>query len=109
MRALEIAILRQDPLRRAAALKLLGTSLRLSGRSREALEPIRGALQICANASDALLEAELLHEAGVAHAECGDHAAAREMWTTALSAFERIGAQVQAQRVRSVMESQPQA
>jgi tetratricopeptide (TPR) repeat protein len=108
-RALEIAILRQDPLRRAAALKLLGTSLRLSGRSREALEPIRGALQICANASDALLEAELHHEAGVAHAECGDHAAAREMWTNALTAFERIGAQVQAQRVRAVMESQPPA
>src|SRR6185369_15142984 len=46
-RALEIAILRQDPLRRASALKLLGVSLRMSGRSQEALDPIRGALQIC--------------------------------------------------------------
>jgi tetratricopeptide (TPR) repeat protein len=103
-RALEIAILRQDPLRRAAALKLLGISLRLSGKSREALEPLRGALQICANAADALLEAELHYEAGMAHAECGDHLAAREMWTTALDAFEHIGARAQAQRVRSTIE-----
>jgi hypothetical protein len=31
------------------------------------------------------------------------------MWTTALGAFERIGAQVQAEKVRSMMESQVQA
>lgn len=99
-RALEIAILRQDPIRRAAALKLLGISLRLSGRPDEALEPLRGALRICANADDALLEAELQFETGLACVECGDHPQAMESWTTALHGFERIGAHAHAEKVR---------
>jgi tetratricopeptide (TPR) repeat protein len=102
-RALEIAILRHDPQRRAAALKLLGISLRRAGRPDESLEPLRGACTICENADDALLEGEVHYETGLSHAVLGDAGAAHESWTNALKVFERIGATSQAQRVREAM------
>jgi tetratricopeptide (TPR) repeat protein len=102
-RALEIAILRQDPLRRASALKLLGVSLRLSGRAQESLDPLRGALAICANADDALLEAEVLVETGSALADTGDRGAARESLESALQVYKRIGATKQALRVEEIV------
>ena len=102
-KALEIAILRQDPVRRASALKLLGVSLRMMGRPKEALDPLRGALTMCSNADDKLLEAEVLYETGLALAAAGDQAEARDTWVAALEAFQRIGALTQAQWVRSAL------
>ena len=63
-RALEIASLRQDSLRRAAGLKLLGACLRLGGCGRDALEPLNGALALSEAGEDVLLSGEILFELG---------------------------------------------
>ncbi len=102
-RALEIAELRQDKLRRAAALRLRGASLRLAGQASEALEPLRTAMTLSAVAEDALLGGEIMYECGLALADSGDLAAARQSWTAALDAFERIGAGDWIDRVRTVL------
>jgi tetratricopeptide (TPR) repeat protein len=103
-RALEIAALRQDPLRRAAGLKLLGVSLRLGGRPKDAIEPLRTAFALSEGAEDALLSGEILYECGLALAEAGDRARARESWLRAQSLFERIGAAACCERVRDALD-----
>lgn len=102
-RALEIAELRQDKLRRAAALKLRGESLRLAGHPSDALDPLRTAMTLSAVAEDALLGGEVMYECGLALADTGDLLAARQSWTAALDAFERIGAGDWIARVRSLL------
>ena len=99
-RALQIAELRQDKLRRAAALKLRGTLLRQSGRPAEALDPLRTAMTLAAVTEDALLGGEVMYECGLALAATGDLGGARESWTSALDAFERIGAVDWVERVK---------
>lgn len=102
-RALEIAELRHDKLRRAAALKLRGVSLRLAGHPAEALEPLRTAMTLSAVTEDALLGGEVMYECGQALAAIGDLEAAKRSWSSALDAFERIGALDWVERVRGLL------
>lgn len=102
-RALEIASLREDPLRRAAGLKLLGISLHRDGRAQDAVEALTHALTVSAHAQDALLCGEINFECGMAHAQLGNASAARQSWAMALDTFERMGATTWADRVRNVM------
>jgi tetratricopeptide (TPR) repeat protein len=104
-RALEIAALRQDPLRRASGLKLLGVSLRLSGRAKDAIEPLRTAFALSEGAEDALLCGEILYECGLALCDVGDKPRARESWLRSLSTFERIGAAAWVERVHSALDA----
>ncbi|MEO5567464.1 MAG: tetratricopeptide repeat protein [Gemmatimonadaceae bacterium] len=103
-RALEVAELRQDRLRRAAALKLRGSHLRLSGRPADALEPLRTAMALSAVAEDALLGGEIMFECGLALAGLGREAEARQSWSAALDAFDRIGAQGWVDRVNGLLD-----
>jgi tetratricopeptide (TPR) repeat protein len=103
-RALEIAALRQDPLRRASGLKLLGISLRLGDRAKDAVEPLRTAFALSEGAEDALLSGEILYECGLTLAAADEQARARESWVRALNIFERIGAAAWAERVRDVLD-----
>jgi hypothetical protein len=104
-RALEIASLRKDSLRRAAGLKLLGACLRLGGCGRDALEPLNGALTLSEAGEDVLLSAEILFECGMAQKECGDLAAARDCWERARQAFERTAATAMVERTRAELEA----
>jgi tetratricopeptide (TPR) repeat protein len=104
-RVLEIAALRQDSLRRASGLRLLGVSLRLGGQPKDAIEPLRNAHALCKDAEDAFLSGEILHEMGLAQAECGDARGARNSWLLALQAFERIGASAWAARIQEKLDS----
>jgi Flp pilus assembly protein TadD len=92
-RALEVAELRHDRMRRAAALKLRGIALRIDGRPSEALEPLRTAMALSAVSEDALLGGEIMYECGLALADLGRLSEARQSFMAALDAFERIGAQ----------------
>jgi tetratricopeptide (TPR) repeat protein len=102
-RALEIAALRSDPLRRAAGLKLLGVSMRLSARPKDAIDPLTTALVLSREGEDALLSGEILYEIGLAHSCANDMVAAREAWNEALRLFERIGATLMVNRVRDAL------
>jgi tetratricopeptide (TPR) repeat protein len=75
----------------------------MMGRPQEALDPLRGALTMCSNADDRLLEAEVLYETGLALAAAGDREAARETWAASLKEFRRIGALTQAQWVEDAI------
>ena len=75
----------------------------MSGRADEALDPLRGALTMCANSDDKLQEAEVLYEMGLALSATGDAAGAGESWRAALQAFQRIGALTQMQWVRDAI------
>jgi tetratricopeptide (TPR) repeat protein len=92
-RALEVAELRQDKLRRAAALKLSGVALCLGGKPEEALEHFRTALTLSAVSEDALLGGEILYECGLALADLERGEEAKQSFLAALDAFKRIGAQ----------------
>jgi hypothetical protein len=104
-RALSIAEQRGDAARRAAALKLKGTHERLSGNPLGAQHTLSHALTLSAVAEDALLGAELLFQFGTAAWSFGDEDMGREVLSTALEAFERIGARQWAGRVRSRLTS----
>jgi tetratricopeptide (TPR) repeat protein len=99
-RALEIAERRDDSVRKAAALKLRGAYERLSGRAHEAADTLRHALTLAAVGEDALLGAEILYQFGIALYDANDTSMAREVWNTALDAFERIAAREWVARVR---------
>jgi tetratricopeptide (TPR) repeat protein len=103
-RALEISELRQDRGRRAAALKLRGISLRVAGRSAEALDPLRTAMALSAVSEDALLGGEIMYECGLALADLGQVTEARQSFLAALDAFERIGAGGWVDRVRNSLD-----
>jgi tetratricopeptide (TPR) repeat protein len=100
-RAKEIAELRGDDLRLAAALRLRGTHERLSGRPGDATDTLRYALTLSAITEDALLGAETLFQFGMALDEFGDAKAARSALESALEAFQRIGAWRWVARVRT--------
>ena len=99
-RSLEIAEQRDDDVRRAGALKLLGSYQRLAGRPAEAADTFRRALTLSAVGEDALLGAEVLYQFGLALHDLGDRDAARQAWNGALQAFERISARQWVGRVR---------
>ncbi|MEP6492609.1 MAG: tetratricopeptide repeat protein [bacterium] len=99
-RALEIAEQRGDDVRRAAALKQRGAYERLVGRPAEAVEVLRVAMTLSAVGEDALLGAEILYQFGLALDAAGDKKGARDVWTSALEAFERIAARQWVGRVR---------
>ncbi len=98
--ALEIAEQRNDDVRRAGALKLLGAYQRLAGRPAEATETLERALTLSAVGEDALLGAEILYQFGLALHDRGDEDPARQIWGAALEAFERISARQWVGRVR---------
>jgi tetratricopeptide (TPR) repeat protein len=100
MRAKEIAELRGDDLRLAAALKLKGAYERLSGRPGDATDTLRHALTLSAISEDALLGAETLFQFGMALSDFGDPKGAANAWYSALEAFERIGARQWVARVQ---------
>jgi tetratricopeptide (TPR) repeat protein len=91
-RALSIAEQRHDIVRRAAAMKLRGAHERLSGDADSAADTLSHALTLSAVGEDAMIGAEILYQFGNALADRGVEKSAREVWTTALEAFERIGA-----------------
>lgn len=99
-RSLEIAEQRGDDVRRAGALKLLGSYQRLSGRPAEAAETFRHALTLSAVGEDAVLGAEVLYQFGLALHDLGDRTSARQVWNASLEAFERISARQWVGRVR---------
>jgi tetratricopeptide (TPR) repeat protein len=99
-RALEIADKRDDQLRKAAALKLRGAYERMVGRANDATDTLRSALTLSAVGEDALLGAEILYQFGLALYDANDTSMAREVWNTALDAFERIAAPEWIARVR---------
>jgi tetratricopeptide (TPR) repeat protein len=103
MRAKEIAQIRGDDLRLAAALKLKGAHERLSGRAADATDTLRYALTLSAISEDALLGAETLYQFGLALHDFGDPKGARNAWYSALDAFERIGARRWVGRVQARM------
>jgi len=100
LRAFEIADQRDDDVRRAGALKLLGAYQRLTGLPTEAVDTLQRALTLSAVAEDALLGAEILYQFGVALHDMGDKDAARQVWGAALEAFERISARQWVGRAR---------
>jgi tetratricopeptide (TPR) repeat protein len=100
MRAKEIAQIRNDDLRLAAALRLKGAYERMSGRAGEATDTLRYALTLSAITEDALLGAETLYQFGLALHDFGDQKGARSAWDGALEAFERIGARQWVGRVQ---------
>lgn len=100
MRAKEIAELRGDDLRLAAALKLKGAHERMSGRAADATDTLRYALTLSAITEDALLGAETLYQFGLALDAFGDPKGAKNAWYSALEAFERIGARQWVGRVQ---------
>jgi tetratricopeptide (TPR) repeat protein len=100
MRALEIAEQRDDDVRRAGALKLLGAYQRLSGRPTEAAATLERAATLSAISEDAVLGAEVLYQFGLALHAAGDEGSARQVWEAALEAFERIAARQWVRRVR---------
>lgn len=99
-RSLEIAEQRNDDVRRAGGLKLLGSYQRLAGRPAEAVETLRHALTLSAVGEDALLGAEVLYQFGLALHDLGDRDSARQVWNASLEAFERISARQWVGRVR---------
>ncbi len=99
-RAREIAELRDDDLRLAAALKLQGAYERLSGRTAEATDTLRHALTLSAITEDALVGAEVLYQFGLALLAFGDSKRAIDALNSALDAFERMGARQWVARVR---------
>jgi tetratricopeptide (TPR) repeat protein len=99
-RAREIAELRDDDLRLAAALKLQGAYERMIGKSCDATDTLRHALTLSAITEDALLGGEILYQFGLALEAFGDHKGAGESLTSALEAFERIGARQWVGRAR---------
>jgi tetratricopeptide (TPR) repeat protein len=99
-RSLDIAEQRSDDVRRAGALKLLGSYQRLTGRPNEAVETLRHALTLCAGGEDAILGAELLYQLGHATYAMADPEGAQQIWNAALVAFERISARQWISRVR---------
>lgn len=102
-RALEVAQLRRDDVRRAAALKLRGAYERLTGRPAAAVETLRHALTLSALGEDALLGGEVLYQFGCALFDDGDEATAKEVWQTALEAFERMAAKDWIIRLQDVL------
>jgi tetratricopeptide (TPR) repeat protein len=102
-RATEIAELRRDDVRLAAALKLKGAHERLSGRPADATDTLRHALTLSAISEDALLGAETLYQFGMALHDFGDEKGAAHAWQSALDAFERIGARQWVGRVRKML------
>ncbi len=99
-RAREIAELREDDLRLAAALKLQGAYERLSGRAGEATDTLRHALTLSAITEDALVGAEVLYQFGLSLLAFGDAKRGADALNSALDAFERMGARQWAGRVR---------
>lgn len=106
-RALQVAELRRDDVRRAAALKLLGAYERLMGRYGSAVENLRHALTLSTLGEDALLGAEVLYQFGQALHASGDVRMATEVWEAALAAFRRIDAQDWINRTVIVLSSGP--
>jgi tetratricopeptide (TPR) repeat protein len=100
-RALDIANQRRDPARRAAALKLRGIWEHRFSDPRVAVDTLRMALAEARATEDALLVGEILFELGEALAGSGDEIAGRDVWNTALAAFERIGAKAWVSRVQA--------
>jgi tetratricopeptide (TPR) repeat protein len=91
-RALDIAERRRDGLRRAAALRLRGAYLRLTGSPGDAIGALGHALTLCAAGEDALLGAEILYQFGLALWALGDRSTAQQVWTSARESFVRIDA-----------------
>jgi tetratricopeptide (TPR) repeat protein len=99
-RSLEIAEQRDDDVRRAGALKLLGAYQRLAGRPTDAVETLRHALTLSAVGEDAMLGAELLYQFGHALDGLKETDNARQVWSAALDAFDRISARRWMDRTR---------
>jgi tetratricopeptide (TPR) repeat protein len=106
-RALQVAELRRDDVRRAAALKLLGAFERLMGRYESSVETLRHALTLSTLGEDALLGAEVLYQFGQALHAAGDARMATEVWEAALEAFQRIAAQDWIDRTQHVLTAGP--
>jgi tetratricopeptide (TPR) repeat protein len=106
-RALQVAELRRDDVRRAAALKLLGAYERLMGRHDSAVETLRHALTLSTLGEDALLGAEVLYQFGQALHASGDVRMAGEVWDAALEAFRRISAEDWIERTQDVLSNGP--
>jgi tetratricopeptide (TPR) repeat protein len=100
-RALAVAEQRQDPTRRAAALRLRGAIERRRGDFVKSLETLRLAVSLSEGTSDVRLRGEILFELGESLAASSDQRSARDVWMTALDAFERIGAKAWITRVRA--------
>jgi tetratricopeptide (TPR) repeat protein len=107
VRALQVAELRRDDIRRAAALKLRGAYERLMGRSETAVETLRHALTLSTLGEDALLGAEVLYQFGLALHAAGDARMAGDVWRAALEAFQRIAAPDWIERTREVLSQGP--
>lgn len=105
-RAREIAELREDDLRLAAALKIQGAYERLSGRPAEATDTLRHALTLSAITEDALVGAEVLYQFGLALFAFGDTRRGTDAMNSALDAFERMGARQWVGRVREKLTNQ---
>jgi tetratricopeptide (TPR) repeat protein len=99
-RAREIAELRSDDVRLAAALKLQGAYERLTGRAAEATDTLRHALTLSAITEDALVSAEVLYQFALALLALGDPNRGTDALNSALDAFNRMGARQWAKRVR---------
>lgn len=99
-RCQEIAQTRADNLRLAAALKLQGAAQRMRGLPAEAADTLRHAMSLSAVAEDALLGAEILYQFGMCLQVLGDRLGSKESLTSALEAFERIGARQWVSRAR---------
>jgi hypothetical protein len=72
----------------------------MSGHPREAQDTLSHALTLSVVGEDALVGAELLFHFGSAISDLGDGGLAREVLSTALDAFVRIGARQWAERVQ---------
>jgi tetratricopeptide (TPR) repeat protein len=107
VRALQVAELRRDDIRRAAALKLRGAYERLMGRAETAVETLRHALTLSTLGEDALLGAEVLYQFGIALHAVGDTRMAGEVWRAGLEAFQRIAAPDWIQRTQEVLSRGP--
>jgi len=105
-RALEIAEQRRDGPRRATVLKLRGMLERRAGNARVALQTLRSALTWVSAGEDALLCAEVLYEYGATLASLGDRSMAQDVLSTALRAFERVGARDWVNRVSDRLNSE---
>ena len=79
----------------------------MSGEYERAVETLRHALTLSAVAEDALLGAELLFQLAATVWEQGDEAGGREVMSTALEAFDRIGARQWVGRVRRRLTEGP--
>ena len=108
-RALTLAEMRGDSLRRAEALRIRAI---LETRRRDFLAAMRSledAEALAAQAQDALLTAEVHRDQGDVHRHSGDAELARALWDRAIRRFADLGATRAADDVASRIRSLPEA